>query len=52
VGQWGSYGWAFDAALLRPGQNVVSISVLVEGAIGAPPWFMLDYADIIYQPAP
>jgi eukaryotic-like serine/threonine-protein kinase len=51
VGLWGSYDWPFDSALLRPGQNVVSISVLVEGAVGRPPWFMLDYADVIYQPA-
>ena len=48
-GNWGSYTWSFDASLLRPGRNVISISHLESGAFSLPPWFMLDYATVSYE---
>lgn len=48
TGTWASHTWRFDAGLLRPGRNVVSISNLAEGAFSLPPWFMLDYAEVLY----
>ena len=48
-GTWASYSWSFDAALLRPGRNEVSISNLAPGAFSLPPFFMLDYAKISYS---
>ena len=47
-GTWASQSWSFDAALLRPGRNTISISNLAEGAFSLPPFFMLDYADLRY----
>jgi serine/threonine protein kinase len=49
TGTWTTYTFAFDAALLRPGQNQISISNLAEGVVGLPPFFMLDYADIQFE---
>ena len=45
-GTWASYGWSFDAALLRPGRNEISVSNLSPGAFSLPPFFMLDYAEV------
>jgi hypothetical protein len=52
TGTWASYTWQFDAALLRPGRNEISISNLAEGAFSRPPFFMLDYADLAFSEAP
>ncbi|MBK9713875.1 MAG: protein kinase [Kouleothrix sp.] len=48
TGTWASYSWSFDAALLRPGRNEISVGNLAEGAFSLPPFFMLDYADLSY----
>jgi hypothetical protein len=48
-GTWATYTWSFDAALLRPGRNEISVSNLDQGAFSLPPFFMLDYATIAYQ---
>jgi hypothetical protein len=45
-GTWATYTWRFDAALLRPGENVIAISNLAPGAFSRPPFFMLDYAQV------
>jgi hypothetical protein len=47
-GTWSSYTWRFDAALLRPGTNSITISNLAPGAFSRPPFFMLDYARISF----
>ena len=49
TGTWTSVVWAFDAALLRPGTNTITIQNLSSGVFGQPPFFMLDYADIVYR---
>jgi hypothetical protein len=49
TGTWASTTWTFDASLLRPGQNEISFSNLAEGAFSRPPFFMLDYAQLIYN---
>jgi serine/threonine protein kinase len=49
TGTWATYSWSFNAALLRPGRNEVSISNLDVGAFSLPPFFMLDYATITYS---
>lgn len=46
TGTWATYTWRFDAGLLRPGPNTISISNLAPGSFGRPPFFMLDYAEI------
>jgi eukaryotic-like serine/threonine-protein kinase len=43
-GTWASYTWEFDARLLGPGPNEVSIANLSPGAFSRPPFFALDYA--------
>jgi hypothetical protein len=43
-GTWASFTWEFDARLLGPGQNEISITNLSEGAFSRPPFFALDYA--------
>ena len=48
TGTWTTYTWRFDAALLRPGQNTISISNLAPGAFSLPPFFMLDYAQVAF----
>jgi hypothetical protein len=47
-GTWASQSWMFDAGLLRPGENEISIRNLAEGAFSRPPFFMLDYARVVY----
>jgi hypothetical protein len=49
TGTWATYIWSFDAALLRPGRNEISISNLDTGAFSLPPFFMLDYATVSYS---
>jgi len=48
-GTWASQSWSFDAQLLRVGQNEISVSNLAEGEFSRPPFFMLDYAKLIYS---
>ena len=48
TGTWATYSWSFDGALLRRGRNEISISNLETGAFSLPPFFMLDYAELIY----
>jgi len=49
TGTWASETWRFDAALLRPGPNQITIRNLAPGAFGGPPFFMLDYAELTYR---
>ncbi|HMQ35359.1 MAG TPA: hypothetical protein PKD53_31910, partial [Chloroflexaceae bacterium] len=44
TGTWDTVSWVFDAALLRPGQNEISITNRSQGGFSLPPFFMLDYA--------
>lgn len=46
---WATRTWTFDAALLKPGTNTISITNLAQGKFGQPPFFMLDYAEIAYD---
>lgn len=48
-GTWATATWSFDAALLRPGANVIRIANLSPGQFSRPPFFMLDYAEMRYQ---
>ena len=48
-GTWATTTWPFDAALLRPGANVIQIVNLSPGQFSRPPFFMLDYAEVRYQ---
>ena len=47
--KWGSYTWTFDAAILKPGQNTVTLRNLATGAVNQAPFFVLDYAELTYQ---
>jgi len=49
TGTWAIYCWPFDAQLLKIGKNEVAISNQEVGSYSLPPWFMLDYADIIFK---
>lgn len=49
TGTWATVRWPFDAALLTAGPNEIEIRNLAPGTFGLPPFFMLDYADVIYQ---
>lgn len=49
TGTWGRFVREFDAALLQPGQNTISISNTAGGQFGLPPFFMLDYAELAYE---
>jgi len=46
TGTWGSHSWTFDAGLLQGGRNLVAITNLSPGQFSAPPFVMLDYADV------
>lgn len=48
-GTWATYTWEFDSSLLRSGENVIAISNLAPGQFSRPPFFMLDYADVVYE---
>jgi serine/threonine protein kinase len=50
-GTWSSAAWQFDAALLQPGPNTISISNQSEGGFSLPPFFMLDYAELTFEGA-
>jgi len=49
TGTWATYCWPFDAQLLTIGKNEIAISNQEVGNYSLPPWFMLDYADIIFK---
>ena len=44
TGTWASHSFPFDAALLRAGENRVTISNVSPGRFGQPPFLALDYA--------
>jgi hypothetical protein len=46
-GTWATQDFPFDAALLVVGENRVSIYARTPGNVGRPPFFMLDYAEIV-----
>lgn len=48
TGTWTTATWPFDAALLKPGANTITISTQTPGQFSRPPFFMLDYAEIRY----
>ena len=52
TGTWATATWLFDAKLLHPGSNTISINNLASGAFNAPPWFMLDYATLTLSNTP
>ncbi len=49
-GTWSVAHFPFSSALLRPGSNTITVQTLVNGQIGLPPFFMLDYADLVLGP--
>ncbi len=49
-GTWGMARFPFAATLLQPGSNTITIQTLVNGQFGQPPFFMLDYADLVLGP--
>jgi serine/threonine protein kinase len=51
TGTWASYTWTFDASIIRPGRNEISIGNLDVGEFSRPPFFMLDYAELTYTRA-
>ena len=50
-GTWSQASFPFDAALLQPGTNTIQISNLRPGEFSLPPFFMLDYAVLSFDPA-
>lgn len=46
---WDSYTWTFNAQILKPGRNTISITNLALGAFSDPPFLVLDYAQITYE---
>ncbi|HEX6289841.1 MAG TPA: hypothetical protein VFZ66_11650 [Herpetosiphonaceae bacterium] len=51
TGTWATQRWTFDAGLLRAGENTIRIRNLAPGQFGLPPFFMLDYADVVFGAA-
>ncbi len=49
-GTWGLVRFPFSSTLLRPGSNTITIQTLINGQFGVPPFFMLDYADLVVGP--
>lgn len=49
TGAWANYTFGFDAGLLQPGRNTITIRNLSSGAVGRPPFFMLDYAELVLR---
>jgi hypothetical protein len=46
---WDSYTWTFNAQILKPGRNTITITNLALGAFSDPPYLMLDYVQITYE---
>jgi serine/threonine-protein kinase len=50
AGSWGLFTWTFDAALLHPGRNTLTIeNHAPSGKIGAPPFIMVDFARLEWE---
>jgi serine/threonine-protein kinase len=50
TGTWGTYDFEFDPILLKQGENEIRITNLAPGAFSRPPFFMLDYAELVFTP--
>ncbi|MDP9314221.1 MAG: hypothetical protein M3R24_25640 [Chloroflexota bacterium] len=48
-GTWDTYTWTFNAQVLQPGTNTITIANGAVGAFSRPPFFMLDYAELAYE---
>jgi hypothetical protein len=49
-GNWGASTWTFDAALLRPGVNTLTIeNRAANGQVGRPPFIMVDFARLQWE---
>ncbi len=48
-GTWDTYTWTFNAQVLQPGTNTITIANVAVGAFSRPPFFMLDYAELSYE---
>ena len=44
TGRWGALTLQFDASLLQPGANTLTITNLAPGGVGRPPFVAVDYA--------
>jgi hypothetical protein len=49
TGTWQTESWSFEGDLLRSGSNTITIRNLAPGQFSRPPFFMLDYAEVIYE---
>jgi serine/threonine-protein kinase len=50
AGSWGLYTWTFDAGLLHPGRNTLTIeNHAATGQIGLPPFVMVDFARLEWE---
>jgi serine/threonine-protein kinase len=50
AGNWGLFTWTFDAALLHPGRNTLTLeNHAASGQIGAPPFIMVDFARLEWE---
>jgi hypothetical protein len=48
-GTWDTATWTFDAQVLQPGTNTITIANAAAGAFSGSPFFMLDYAELTYE---
>lgn len=48
-GTWDTHSWTFNAQLLQPGTNTITIANVAVGAFSRPPFFMLDYAELTFE---
>lgn len=51
TGTWASTTFTFESALLQPGENTIQINNLKPGQFSRPPFFMLDYAVLAFEPS-
>lgn len=47
TGTWATYDFTIDPAFLQQGENEIRITNLAPGAFSRPPFFMLDYAELL-----
>ena len=50
TGTWATYDFMIDPAFLQQGENEIRITNLAPGAFSRPPFFMLDYAELLLSP--
>ena len=50
TGTWATYAFGFDSGLLQAGRNTITIRNHSPGGVGRPPFFMLDYAELLLRP--